>query len=201
MQAIQVFPTGFYDDTHPWILYNTGDYSRVTPNYGGLSLYDDGVSNVYEQGSTIQFSLWGNGVTLYRVTDNLSDDVEVCVGSLCKTWAGFSQSPAIAFIEFVDLGYGQHDVTITLTEANPNIGLLLDYIYVHPPAAQPTLEPQQIEVTLEVNETYLESWEIQEQPVAVQYTITGGEMLISILMVISLFLVGIVGLSQLWRGR
>jgi hypothetical protein len=198
---------GFYNDDF-FLLSYTGTITT----FGDSVLCVDGGDrhrlDVF--GDTLEFDFWGDGFTLYTVSNNN-------VGaqfSLCGSWSGGCSAvslydpagPGSMEIDILGLGYGTHSVQLGRDVTNLNICGLL----IHPPAPQPTLEPVEIVVTVQIEvedllfptqipvvpvgepayRTYFEMPSTSEQPqfLAVDNLITPADM------IIVLFLVGIFAL-------
>lgn len=220
----QVMDGGFYDQNNPLITYPNWTWTIINDSvsYFGSRLSSGFTTSLAPE---IQFDFFGDGFTWYTIRNSGQTDVNVCVNSFCNLVSLYNATEDRYSYSVSGLGYGTHSVSIKKA-VSTNSALNIDAIYIHPPAPQPTVIPPTpivvvtlvmptpadtqvvnignwAEATIEVEITedpIRSSWDIDGQDVAFEYRIDTGQVVMTVIQIIMLFIALII-LVLFLRGK
>lgn len=196
--AVSLFPSnaqtalgpGWYDDDFFLIAYTTGSWT----SHASEAVCVDGTRSWSNTASaTVEITFWGDGFTIFSLANSTPVDrgMLVCAAEIsgCTFHSTYNAGGLSNLeIEYTGFGYGTHDIVIMQAESTLNFCGIL----IHPPADQPTLEPQEIVIELTVpplqvtfvpgDVPHRDTWEIDGQDVAFDYLFTSGDLFIVVLL-------------------
>jgi len=221
----QIYPLGpgIYDQDIPMIYYSgiTWTITNDANNFGGGRR---GTGITTSTAPLITFSIWGDGFDIFITRVSAGGTGEICINTTnCTTVSWYAPSATYTTVSFLGLGYGTHHVTIQKTSTTSD-AINLDAVYVYPPTIPPTTIPPIVVVTLimptpvdtqvfnignwaeatievEITEDPIRtSWDIDGQYVAFEYRIDTGQVVMTIIQIIMLFIFLII-LVLFLRGK
>lgn len=211
VQAQYVIGVGIYDDLSVFLTYSGAWTQGILESVG---YHNDTRSFTTGIGNYVEFQFWGDGFTWWNTTHENREDANVCVNTICSLVSMYSDNASSVFVRgevtVSGLGYGTHHAQIIL---NSGPSMLVDAIIIHPPAPQPTLEPQEIVVELtfipiqptfvfeQPPTDYRHLWTVNDQVVAFDYQVSAGDVSSLLFLAVLALLTFIALLMYLMRRR
>ena len=216
--ALDAIGPGMYDQNIPQIVFSGSGFAWTTASdglgYGGTRITSGATTSTNPR---IEFDIWGGGFALHIVANSTGGTANMCVDGVCNAISWYAVSTTITTISVTGLSYGVHTVSIQKTSSTSS-AINLDGLYVAPPPNPPTVIPPtpivvitmvyptvgtQVvnvgnwdEMTVEVTDDapYRNLWDVDAQPVAFDYKVDAGQ----IVMVSLLVVIVVVMLIMLW---